>query len=69
MKFEEIRVIAKSMGIKTARMRKADTIRAIQQAEGNFACFDNAADGCCDQWGCAWRKDCMPEPAENRPPE
>ena len=63
MKFEEIRVIAKSMDIKTARMRKADIIRAIQQAEGNFACFGTVVDGCCDQRECAWREDCLPEPA------
>jgi hypothetical protein len=61
MKFEEIRVIAKSMGIQTARLRKADAIRAIQESEGNFVCFGTAADGYCDQGSCAWRKDCVPE--------
>lgn len=66
MKIQELRVIAKARGIKTARRRKGDIIRAIQQAEGNFPCFGTAVDGCCDQGGCAWREDCLPGPAANR---
>ncbi|MBI5418894.1 MAG: Rho termination factor N-terminal domain-containing protein [Deltaproteobacteria bacterium] len=63
MKIQELRVIAKARGIKTARMRKGDIIQAIQQDEGNFVCFGTAADGYCDQYECAWREDCLPEPA------
>ena len=69
IKIQELRVIAKARGIKTARMGKADIIRTIQQDEGIFPCFGTAMDGCCDQWGCAWREDCLPEPTAQRPPE
>jgi hypothetical protein len=40
-------------------MGKAEIIRAIQSAEGNYACYGSAADGICDQGGCAWRDDCL----------
>jgi hypothetical protein len=60
MKIQELRVIAKEKGIGTAKMTKADMIRAIQRAEGNFDCFGKAKDGSCDQAGCAWMEDCLP---------
>ena len=63
MKLQELRAIAKARGIKTARMSKAAIVRAIQQEEGNFECYGTAADGYCDQGGCAWREDCLPAPA------
>lgn len=37
---------------------KAEMIRAIQVAEGNFACFGTAVDSC-DQAACAWRHECV----------
>lgn len=60
MKIQELRIIAKARGIRTARMRKADLIRAIQRAEGNFDCFGSPGEGSCDQLNCAWREDCLP---------
>ena len=63
MKIQEIRVIAKKLGVKSARVKKADLIRAIQLAEGNFDCFGTAAAGFCDQSGCAWLSDCLEESA------
>ncbi len=59
MKMQEIREIAKPLGIKTSRMSKINLVRAIQQAEGNFPCFATATSGECDQIDCIWRKDCL----------
>lgn len=69
MKIQELRAIAKKRRIKTAGMRNADIIRAIQRDEGNFPCFGTAWDGYCDQRKCAWREDCFPEPAMNQTPK
>jgi hypothetical protein len=59
MKLEELRDIAKSHGINSGKLPKAELIRSIQSSEGNFACFGTASDGACDQTGCMWRKDCF----------
>jgi hypothetical protein len=59
MQIQVIRDIAKSHGIKTARMSKESLIRQIQRSEGNFDCFATAANGECDQTGCMWRADCF----------
>ncbi|MBI4699143.1 MAG: SAP domain-containing protein [Nitrospirae bacterium] len=59
MTFAKIREIAKSKGINTLRMKKADIIKAIQTAEGNFNCFGTAVSGYCDQQGCIWIDDCL----------
>lgn len=40
MKIEQIKEIAKKRGVKTGKMKKGEIIRAIQEAEGNPACFD-----------------------------
>jgi len=58
MKVTDIKDIAKSMDIKPGKMRKAELIHAIQEAEGNFPCF-GTADGSCDQMQCIWREDCL----------
>ncbi len=63
MELKEIRGIAKAMGIRTKGMEKADLIRAIQRAEGNFDCFGTAVDEECDQESCLWREDCFFESA------
>ncbi len=60
MKMQEIREIAKPLGIKTSRLSKINLVRAIQLAEGNFACFATATAGECDQLDCIWRGDCLP---------
>jgi len=59
MKMQEIRTIARSKGVNPGRMGKADLIRAIQLAEGNFDCFGTAVDEDCDQESCLWREDCF----------
>lgn len=60
MNIQAIRAIAKSRGIRTAKLSKTDLIRTIQREEGNFPCFGTAVDGICDQANCSWRDDCLP---------
>jgi hypothetical protein len=59
MQMQEIRNIAKDIGIKTSRASKVELVRSIQVAEGNFNCFATAIDGDCDQTECIWREDCF----------
>ena len=56
---KEIRDIARQLGIRSTRMEKAELIRAIQRAEGNFDCFGTATEEECDQEECLWRDDCF----------
>jgi len=58
MTVKELRAIAKDLGIRTNNLRKAELIRAIQLAEGNFDCFGTAEDYC-DQLNCLFPKDCL----------
>ena len=66
MTINKIREIARKRGIRTARMAKADLIRTIQRAEGNFDCFGSPWDGYCDQGNCLWREDCLGKSATVR---
>lgn len=59
MKLNEIRIIAESVGVRSKARRKADLIKAIQIAEGNFDCFASASEQQCDQIECCWRDDCF----------
>ncbi|BBA34618.1 uncharacterized protein sS8_2671 [Methylocaldum marinum] len=59
MRVDEVREIAKRMGLVPGRMSKRDLIRKIQIVEGNFDCFGTARDATCDQQGCLWRKECF----------
>lgn len=59
MRVTEVRVIAKTLGIKSGNLPKAELIKAIQKTEGNFDCFASASAGECDQTGCCWRSDCF----------
>lgn len=59
MNMQDIRERAKDIGIKTARMTKAELIKTIQLTEGNFNCFATAIDNECDQLNCIWRNDCF----------
>ena len=58
MKMQEVREKAKRLGINSFGKRKADLIREIQRAEGNFDCF-GSAQGHCDQTGCSFRSLCL----------
>ena len=56
---KELKVMAKDLGIKPVNLRKAELIKSIQIAEGNFDCFGTAIDYC-DQLDCLFRNDCVP---------
>jgi hypothetical protein len=58
MKLDEIKEIAKQHDIKPGKMKKADLIRAIQQAENNDVCFETGKADSCGQTVCLWREDC-----------
>jgi hypothetical protein len=59
MKMQEVRAKAKVLGLKNIfGLSKAELIRQIQRAEGNFDCFGTAKDFC-DQLQCCFREDCL----------
>ena len=58
MKMEEIKEVAKNLGIKPGKMKKGDLIREIQKAEGNDPCYNSGRVDVCGQSQCAWRDDC-----------
>jgi hypothetical protein len=58
MKMQEIRSMAKKLGINSFGKTKTQLIREIQRAEGNFDCFGTAADSC-DQQDCSFRTLCL----------
>jgi hypothetical protein len=58
MKMQEIQAKAKQLGIKSVGKTKANLIREIQRAEGNFDCFGTATDYC-DQFACCFRSLCL----------
>lgn len=59
MKVQEIRAIAKQMGVGTAKMGKTEIIRLIQKAEDNPECFGCGGAETCPQMDCLWMKDCL----------
>lgn len=58
MKLDEVKKIATAHGIKVGKLRKADLIQQIQQAEGNDPCYATGKSGVCGQEQCLWREDC-----------
>ena len=58
MMMKELKEIAMELNVKTSGLRKAELIKTIQKAEGNFDCFDSAKDYC-DQNDCLFREDCI----------
>jgi len=61
LNMKEIREMARQSGVRSTRMRKAELVRAIQRAEGNFDCYGTAIEEECDQEECLWREDCFKE--------
>ena len=58
---KEVQAMGKKLGIsKVVGVKKADLIRKVQEAEGNFPCFqcEGAKDNC-DEAGCLWRSECV----------
>ena len=60
MKFNDLRKMAKRLGINTYRMKKADVIRSIQRAENNPDCYGTDRINVCNEETCLWRPDCLP---------
>ena len=58
MKMTEVKEKAKTIGLKSGKMKKADLIQAIQAKEGNSPCFGTGMDNC-DQPACCWKDDCL----------
>ena len=58
MKIDAIKKIARQHHLKPAKANKGELIRAIQQAEGNSACFGSNSVNECGQLNCLWREDC-----------
>lgn len=59
MKMNDIRVIAKKLGVNPGAMNKQNLIRSIQEKEGYTPCF-NTKQFACDQFDCCWHSDCKP---------
>jgi hypothetical protein len=62
MKMQEIRQMAKKLGINSFGKTKTELIREIQRKEGNFDCFGTATDHC-DQLECLFRSPCLGKPS------
>jgi len=60
MKMNELKRMAKGLGIESFGKNKAELIKQIQRQEGNFDCFGSATDYC-DQFDCLFRSSCLPE--------
>jgi hypothetical protein len=60
MKMNEIRSLAKSLGIKSFGKSKVELIKEIQSKQGNFDCFGTATNYC-DQLECLFRESCLSE--------
>lgn len=58
MKAQEVKKMAKELGVNPGKMKMPELIRSIQAKEGNFPCFQTASDNC-DQMACSWRSDCL----------
>ena len=59
MTIKEVRAMAKRMGLRIGRSRKAGLIVSIQNAEGNTPCFGTERVQYCGEEGCLWRDDCL----------
>ena len=58
MNLNELKKMAKGLGVKPSNLKKPDLIRTIQVAEGNIDCFGKA-EGDCDQKDCLFIADCL----------
>jgi hypothetical protein len=58
MKLDEIKEIARQHNIKVGKKKKAELVRAIQQAENNNACYETGQADTCGEGDCLWRGDC-----------
>lgn len=62
MNMQEVRERAAAAGLAgVGKLRKAELIQRIQQAEGNNPCYGAEWRLSCDQTECCWRQDCLKE--------
>ena len=59
MNVNEIKKMAKTMGVNTYGMKKTDIVRAIQRAESNLECYGTERVNACHESGCLWRDACF----------
>jgi hypothetical protein len=59
MRLEEIQNMARGMGIRSLKMKKAHLIRAIQRAENNIECYGTRRVDNCQEIACLWKSDCL----------
>jgi hypothetical protein len=59
MNLNDVRKMAKGMGINTYGMKKIGVIRAIQRAENNIDCYGTERVATCCEDRCLWRNDCL----------
>lgn len=59
MNMRGIKEMAKNMGIRPGRLRKAELVRLIQKTEGNIPCFGTQRVENCGEENCLWREDCL----------
>ncbi|MGD1075646.1 MAG: SAP domain-containing protein [Thermodesulfovibrionales bacterium] len=59
MNIQDVREVAKKVGIAVGKMNKMELIRTIQRTEGNYDCFATPFVGECNQLNCLWREDCL----------
>jgi len=58
MSMPETKMKAKMLGITPGKMKKAELIHAIQQAEGCTPCFGRSG-GQCSYTDCCFMRDCL----------
>ena len=58
MKMQEVRAIAKDLGVNSFGKSKVELIKEIQRKQGNFDCYGSAANYC-DQLDCLFRSSCL----------
>ncbi len=59
MVLTEVKKMAKANGVKLRKLKKADLIKAIQEAEGNDPCFKADFSPHCTLTECLWHPDCV----------
>jgi len=62
MNIQEIRERATAIGLTgVGKLRKAELVKKIQEAEGNSPCYGAEWRQQCAEMHCCWRSDCLKE--------
>ena len=59
MNVKEIQKMARDLGLKTTKLKKAEMILMIQKEEKNDECYGTSKVTSCGQDDCLWRADCV----------